>query len=100
MEHSVAEAAEVYVRVGRPDFLTISLPNSPLRTVSPEDFESGHFNFCGFGSTKIRMALALARLRHSEGRLLDAKAFAAYGIATVGSASVLKSQFEVVLTST
>ena len=94
MDAALCAAADVYVRKGRPILVDTSSLTSPLLTVSPEDFARDHFNFCGFGSTKIRMTLALARLRKVEGRLAESRAFAAQGLASVGSAVGLRREFE------
>ncbi len=94
MEAAVAAAADVYVRVGRPLLAKISAADGPFDSVSPQDFESDTFDFGGFGSTKVRMALALARLRKAQGLLTESKAFAAHGLANVGPATALKREFE------
>ena len=94
MDAAVATAAEVYIRIGRPVLDAVSSPTSPLLTVSPQDFANDDFNFYGFGSTKVRMALALARLRKIEGRLAESRAFAAHGLANIGPAVVLRREFE------
>lgn len=95
MDAAVSAAADVYVRKGRPILVDTCLLTSPLLTVSPEDFARDHFNFCGFGSTKTRMALVLARLRKAEGRFAESRAFAAQGLASVGSADGLRREFEI-----
>jgi hypothetical protein len=94
MDAAMSAAADVYVRKGRPVLAEVSSPASPLLAVSPEDFARNNFNFGGFGSTKTRMALALARLRKSEGRLVESREFAAQGLASAGSAVGLRREFE------
>jgi hypothetical protein len=94
MDAAVSVAADVYVRKGRAVLAAVSSPTSPLLTVSPEAFANDDFNFCGFGSTKIRMTLALARLRKAEGKLAESRAFAAQGLANIGSAAGLRRDFE------
>lgn len=60
-------AASVYTSVGRALLAGISGPASPFITVTPAEFIAGSFDFKGFGPTKVRMALALARLRQKKG---------------------------------
>lgn len=97
MDAAVAAAANVYVRLGRPVLDAVSAPTSPLLTVSPDSFANDDFNFCGFGSTKVRMALVLARLRKVEGRVADSRAFALQGLASVGTAVGLRREFELLI---
>lgn len=97
MDVAVAAAADVYVRIGRPALGAVSSPTSPLHTVSPEEFANDDFNLCGFGSTKVRMALVLARLRKAEGRVAESVAFAVQGLASVGTAVGLRREFELLI---
>jgi hypothetical protein len=94
MDAAVAAAADVYVRCGRPLLKRMTAADGPLDCISPQDFVDDAFNFCGFGSTKVRMALALARLRRAQGRFTKSRAFAAHGLANVGAATALKHEFE------
>ncbi len=59
-----------------------------------EEAQAGAYDSAGFGSTKDRMAFALARLRKSENLTEEAEAFAAYGLCRVGSASLLRPELE------
>ena len=94
MNAAALAAAVVYVNVGRPLLESVSRPNAPLNAVTAEEFERGLFDFSGFGSTKVRMALTLARLRRSQGRTNDAAAFARVGLAHLGSAVALRRELE------
>jgi len=94
MEAAVSAAAEVYARIGRPLLNEMSSTESPLNTVSAEDFERSQFDFRGFKSTNVRMALALARLRQAQGKLSESRSFAKYGLAHVGDAVAFKRMFE------
>lgn len=92
MASAMKAAASVYTSVGRALFAGILGPSSPFITVTPAEFIAGSFDFKGFGSTKVRMALILARLRQKEGRRADSIAFAAYGLENVGSAVALRKE--------
>lgn len=63
-------------------------------TVTPAEFRSGAYDFAGFGTTKVRMALALSLMRKAEGRFEESKAFAAYGIENMESASLLSHELQ------
>lgn len=95
MDDAVRAAADVYVRVGRPMLAALGASYSPIFSIIPEQMPKFRHYLRGFGSTDCRMALVLSRLRKSEARLAEAKAFAAYGLAHVGpAASFLRSQLE------
>jgi hypothetical protein len=91
---AMTAAADVYVRFGRPLLERVSAPDAAMNKVSANDFANGNFDFEGFGSTRVRMALALARLRKSEGLVGESKAFATHGIANVGGAAFLRHELE------
>jgi hypothetical protein len=99
MDRAVREAAEVYVRVGRMLFDGTSGPTSALHAISPAQLEKSKFYLNGFGTTKVRLALALARLRKANGNLAEAKEFADYGLARVGSAVALRRELEALCAS-
>ena len=92
MASAMKAAASVYQNVGRVLLAGISGPSSPFITATPADFIAGSIDFKGFGSTKVRMALALARFRKTEGRKSDSMAFAAYGLESAGSAVALRKE--------
>jgi hypothetical protein len=94
MNAAALAATLVYVNVGRPLLERVSGPNSRLNAVTAEEFERGAFDFSGFESTKVRMALTLARFRRSQGRASDSAAFACVGLAHVGSAVTLRRDLE------
>jgi len=94
MIRAVSEAAEVYVNFGRPLLARVSGPDAAINTVLAEDFAEGRFDFGGFGSTRVRMALALSRLRTTQGRVSEAVSFATLGLANVGGAVALRRELE------
>src|SRR5688572_8491753 len=63
MDPAVIAAAELYVRVGRPLLNRAAERDSPVNSVTADDLKNGTFNFYGWGSTEVRMALVLARIR-------------------------------------
>lgn len=91
MAAAVRDAAETYTRTGRKLLNEATAENADLNIVTPEAFSAGRFNFLGFGSTECRMALALARLRRTQGLLAQSQAFAALAIEHAGSASFVKA---------
>jgi Domain of unknown function (DUF4304) len=99
MNCAMTEAARVYARVGRPQLDTICGSESPMHRVRAVDLKEGSFDFLGFESTSVRMALALSRLRKSEGRLDESKAFACYGLANLGRAIGLRDELTVLADS-
>lgn len=94
MLSAVQEAVAVYRRKGNELFRRASGPHSGFNAVLAADFATGTYDSAGFGSTEVRMALALARLRKSENQAEEAKAFAAYGLGHVGSATLLRRALE------
>lgn len=94
MVSAMEAAAKVYRNVGRPILERVSGPAAPLMIVTPTEFRSGAYDFAGFGTTKVRMALALSLMRKAEGRFEESKAFAAYGIENIGSASFLRHELQ------
>jgi hypothetical protein len=94
MEAAVRAAASVYATIGRKLFSEHSGPDSPLYKVTPAQFEAGQYSFSGFGSTRVRMARALALMRQAAGNLVDAAAFARIALAELGAASALRAELE------
>jgi hypothetical protein len=94
MDDAVAAATDVYVRFGRPLFEIFGGPRSPLFSIAPEQMPQFREIMRGFGSTEVRVALVLARLRTAEGRPAEAKAFAHYGLLHVGRAAALQAELE------
>ncbi len=86
MDAAIKEAASVYVKVGRVAFVKLAGPKSSLRTVNPQQFEAGQFDFSGFMSTDVIMAKALALIRLAAGDSQDAQAFARIALNRAGSA--------------
>jgi hypothetical protein len=94
---AVADAAETYAVAGRRLLNDVTAASGDLNTVTAIDFAAGKFNFLGFGSTECRMALALARMRKTQGRDLEARDFAQYALDHVGAASILKAEIQALL---
>lgn len=80
LEKAMGDAAKVYEAFGRPAFEAMSMQPSPLETMTATQLSDGPLGFNGFGTTKVRLALVLARLREAEGRIVDAVSFAEYGL--------------------
>jgi hypothetical protein len=94
MDTATAAAAQVYVRIGRPFLAMFSGPGSPIETLTPEDLRRGWHRSIGLATTDIRMAYVLAKLRQTERKYSEARAFADFGLAGIGSASRLRDEFE------
>lgn len=94
MRLAVRQAAVVYAKVGRNLFARFSESEALMRHATASHLETEALDLAGFGSTKIRMALALGRLRASEGNFSEARVFAQYGLANLGSAVALRGKLE------
>lgn len=94
MDAAVKAAADVYCLTGRELLSHFSSKITPLHAVTADAFDRSLYNFHGFGSTKVRMALALARFRKATGHVQDAREFAKVGQAAVGSATSLNKELE------
>jgi hypothetical protein len=94
MDAAMRLAANVYVGVGRELLAKVASLESPLWHVSAKQFENGQFEFAGFGSTKVRMVLALARLRRAQGDVAAGREFASLGLQNIGNASALRHELE------
>jgi hypothetical protein len=90
MAAAVRAAASSYDKIGRALLNDATAEASDLNTVTPAAFAAGVFDFRGFGSTKCRMAFALARLRKAQGRNADAREFAEQALNQMGPAVGLK----------
>jgi hypothetical protein len=88
---AIESAAAMYSRLGRRYF---ELACSALNSITPAALASGNYDLQGFGSTKVRLGLALARIRKLEGRAEESRGFAAYGVQHVGLAGFLKSELQ------
>lgn len=91
MYSAVELAASVYSHFGRRYF---ELACAGLNTITPEALSSDVYDLQCFGSTKVRLGLALARIRKLEGRSEDSRGFAAYAVQHVGSSSALKTELQ------
>ena len=76
MDRAVRQAASLYMNVGRPMFAALNSPTSPILNLSPNEFGSRQADFHGFGTTKFRKAVVLARLRHTQDRPAECRGFA------------------------
>ena len=76
MEGAVRAAAQLYVGRGRQLLERMAGTNGLVAHITASQLDSDTFDLAGFASTKVRMALALSRLRKSEGRLSEARDFA------------------------
>lgn len=94
MSTAIKAAATVYYTIGRQLLEHFNGSVSPIHIVTPEAFENGQYSFQGFGSTNVRMALALARFRQAKGHTAAAKKFANIGLAAIGGASGLRRELE------
>ena len=92
MNEAARDACAVYETTGRDLFRRVCGAQPPFAQVTPGAFASGTFDFCGFGSTQVRMALVLARLRRAEGRTREAAGFAEIGLAGAGGAVALRRE--------
>ena len=83
---AVESAASLYAEHGRQYFERAS---AALTSITPEALASGNYDLQGFGSTRVRLGLALSRIRRLEGRMQESRAFAKYGAQHAGSADCL-----------
>lgn len=88
---AVESAASVYSQHGRRYFEAAC---SGLAALTPQSLASGDYDLQGFGSTKVRFCLAMARIRKLEGREDESRAFAAYALGQLGSAAALKHELQ------
>ena len=89
---AVESAASVYAHFGRRYF---ELACADLNAITPEALASGTYDLQGFGTTKVRLGLALARIRKLQGRSDESREFAQYAVQHVGSAAALESELRV-----
>lgn len=94
MNTAAQEATSVYVTAGRDLLAAVCGHLSPFDTITPDAFAKSRSAFHGFGSTQVRMALVLARLRRAQGRNADSAAFAEIGLVGVGAAVGLRRELE------
>ena len=91
MLSAVESAASMYSRHGRQHF---ELACAALSSIIPAALASGNYDLQGFGNTKVRLGLALARIRKLEGRLEESRGFASYGAQHAGPAGFLKTELQ------
>lgn len=92
MRNAVRAATVAYEQCGASDLFEQF--TRQLSNATADALASGSLDLAGFGSTKVRLALALSRLRAAEGATAEARAFAQYGLAIVGAAVLLRKQLE------
>lgn len=88
---AVESAASVYSHFGRRYF---ELACASLNAITPEALASGAYDLQGFGTTKVRLGLAIARIRKLEGRPEESRGFAQYALQHVGSATAHNSELQ------
>ncbi|TDM08482.1 MAG: hypothetical protein C4K60_03280 [Ideonella sp. MAG2] len=91
MLSAVESAASMYSRLA-PQYFELAC--AALSAITPAALASGTYDLQGFGSTTVRLALALARIRKLEGRADEARGFAAYGVKHAGSAGSLMTELQ------
>jgi hypothetical protein len=91
MLSAVESAASVYLQYGNRYFEAAC---AGLMALTPEALAAGRFDLQGFGSTKARLGLALARIRRLEGRVDDSREFAAYALQHLGAATALRAELQ------
>lgn len=84
MDAAAQDAAAVYEQVGKRQLEFMAQPNSPVNTLSPEEFTAGAFEFNGFGNTSALMAWTLAHLRMATGNSTEARGFARVALEEIG----------------
>jgi hypothetical protein len=94
LDQALVDAAKVYEAHGSHKFDAMSLSPTPLDTMTAEQLSAERVELNGFGITKVRLALVLARLREAEGNISDAVSFAVYGCAHAINAFGLRSELE------
>ncbi len=77
---AVARATAMFADVGEPFIRRWAGENSPLLTVSPDEFSRDELDFEGLADTKIHRALLLARLRFLHDDFEAAAEFARQGL--------------------
>ena len=86
---AVESAAAIYAGFGRRYF---ELASAALSSITPGALATGNYDLQGFGSTEVRLGLALARIRKLEGRTEESRGFATYGVQHAGSVAFLKKE--------
>ena len=94
MFKAAESAAAVYAHFGCRYF---ELACAELDAITPQALSTGAYDLQGFRNTKVRMALALARIRNLERRLEDSRGFAAYAMANLSAPSGLRTELETLL---
>ena len=97
MSTAMRSAATTYIQFGRPLLSKVTAETADLNIACAKDLALRSFNFGGFGSTETRMALALARLRESQGKTKEAREFAECGLSTVGNATIIRNELQAVI---
>jgi hypothetical protein len=85
IEAAVREATAVYESSGRTLLSTLVSQESPIFTMTPDQFLGERWRLCGFGSTVVRMALVFARIRKAQEEKQMSRRFAEIGLANLGA---------------
>ncbi len=93
---AVESATAMYAGHGRRYF---DLAIAALTSLTSEALASGNYDLQGFGTTKVRLGLALARIRKLEGRAQESRGFASYGLQHAGSARFLAPELQALATA-
>jgi Domain of unknown function (DUF4304) len=91
MHAAIRSAGEMYLHHGRNYFASAV---EALATITPHALAAGNYDLHGFGSTKPRLGLALARIRKLEGMQEQCRGFAEYALHNLGSAKALRPELE------
>jgi hypothetical protein len=91
IDEAVKQACHVYVQLGRQQLNSVAAPASHLNAVSAEAFAAGHFDFQGFGNTKILMVWSLAQMRKAAGHNAEAVKFAQLALEYIGDGAAGRS---------
>jgi hypothetical protein len=88
---AVQSAMEMYEKYG-PNYFAKAI--QALEATTADTLEAGTLDLLGFGGTKSRLGLALARIRRVEGKKEESRLFAEYALQHIGSAKALKPELE------
>ncbi len=86
MVAAAVNAADMFVKHGRPSLERQVAPGAPLLVMSPDEFASYRERLSGFEASPARAARALAFIREWQDRQTDAIAFAMIALAESGRA--------------
>jgi hypothetical protein len=102
MDVAACAACGVYEQVGRRQLDFMAQADSPINSLTPEDFAAGEYDFMGFGNTRALTALTLAYIRRAAGHGGQARGFAQIALDQIGdrvTGSALKPELNNLLRS-